>query len=134
MKILQFALDSGGKNPYLPHNYVPDCVVYTGTHDNATTLEWWQSLDRPQQQVVAAYLGTPQPQMPAALMRSAQASVAKLCIFPCQDLLGLGAEARFNRPGEAADNWGWRLLPGQLTPELATSLRTETERYARLPD
>jgi 4-alpha-glucanotransferase len=108
-------------------------VVYTGTHDNATTLGWWQNLELHQQQEVAAYLGTTQPQMPAALIRSALASVAKLCIFPCQDLLEMGDEARFNRPGEAADNWGWRLLPGQLTPELAARLRREAGRYNRIP-
>jgi 4-alpha-glucanotransferase len=132
MKILQFAFDSGAANPYLPHNYSPDCVVYTGTHDNATTLGWWQNLDGQQRQEVAAYLGNPQPDMPAALVRSAMASVARLCIFPCQDLLGLDDEARFNRPGEAADNWAWRLQTGQLTPALAGQLRRQAERYGRV--
>lgn len=133
MKILQFAFDSDARNPYLPHNYHPACVVYTGTHDNATTLGWWQSLDSPLRQKVASYLGIPRPAMPAALIRTAMASVAKLCIFPCQDLLGLGEEARFNRPGEAADNWAWRLQTGQLTPELAQQLRQQVGCYGRAP-
>jgi 4-alpha-glucanotransferase len=134
MKILQFAFDSGPGNPYLPHNYHPACVVYTGTHDNATTLGWWQGLDNPLRQKVASYLGIPRPEMPAALVQAAMASVAQLCIFPCQDLLGLGEEARFNRPGEAADNWAWRLQSDQLTSRLARQLREQTERYGRVPD
>jgi len=133
MKILQFAFDSGPENPYLPHNYHPACVAYTGTHDNATTLGWWQSLDEPMRQKVAYYLGTSRPNMPAALIRTAMASVAQLCIFPCQDLLGLGDEARFNRPGQTTDNWAWRLQPGQLTPELARDLRQQTECFGRSP-
>lgn len=133
MKILQFAFDSGPDNPYLPHNYHPACVVYTGTHDNATTLGWWQSLDGSMRQKVANYLGGHRPEMPAALVRTAMASVAQLCIFPCQDLLGLGDEARFNRPGQAADNWAWRLQNGQLTPELARELRQQAELYGRIP-
>jgi 4-alpha-glucanotransferase len=134
MKILQFAFGSGARNPYLPHNYQPACVVYTGTHDNATTLGWWQGLERRQQQEVAAYLGDPHPEMPWALVRSAMASVARLCIVPCQDLLELGEEARFNRPGEAADNWRWRLRPEHLSVELAGRLRQMTERYGREAD
>ena len=133
MKILQFAFDSGPGNPYLPHNYEPDCVVYTGTHDNATTLGWWQRLDAGQRTRVAAYLGSTSPEIPRDMIRLAMASVARLCITPCQDLLGLDDTARFNRPGENTGNWAWRLSAGQLTAELADQLRDLTTRYGRCP-
>jgi 4-alpha-glucanotransferase len=133
MKILQFAFDSGPENPYLPHNYESDCVVYTGTHDNATTLGWWNGLDAGQRVRVGAYLGRSHPDIPRELIRLAMASIARLCIIPCQDLLGLDDSARFNRPGHAHGNWRWRLEHGQLTPTLARDLRTLTETYGRIP-
>ena len=133
MKILQFAFDSGPTNPYLPHNYDSNCVVYSGTHDNATTRGWWESLNTRQRARVGAYLGKHHPEIPWDLIRLAMASVAGLCIVPCQDLLGLGDAARFNRPGIGAGNWRWRLEPGQLTPELAGRLRGLAQIYSRLP-
>jgi 4-alpha-glucanotransferase len=134
MKILQFAFDSGPDNPYLPHNYDEgNCVVYTGTHDNATTRGWWESLTATQRARVATYLGKHPPEIPWDLIRLGMASTAGLCIIPCQDLLGLGDEARFNRPGKAAGNWRWRLEPGQLTPELAGRLRDLAQLYSRRP-
>lgn len=133
MKILQFAFDSGADNPYLPHNFEPGCVVYTGTHDNATTLGWWHDLAPAQRVRIGTYLGNPTPDIPWDLIRLAQASVARLCILPCQDLLGLGDPARFNLPGHPAGNWSWRLLPGQLTSELAERLRELTATYNRQP-
>jgi 4-alpha-glucanotransferase len=134
MKILQFAFDSGSDNPYLPHNYDEvKCVVYTGTHDNATTRGWWENLTRAQRARVATYLGKHRPEIPWDLIRLGMASVAELCIIPCQDLLGLGDEARFNFPGKAAGNWRWRLETGQLTPKLAERLRGLAQIYNRLP-
>ena len=133
MKILQFAFDSGPTNPYLPHNYLPDCVAYTGTHDNPTTRGWWQTLPAARQRLVGSYLGKARPRMPEDLIRLAMASVARLCVIPCQDLLGLGDAARFNRPGQAAGNWRWRCPPGKLTAELAESWRGLTEIYNRRP-
>jgi 4-alpha-glucanotransferase len=134
MKILQFAFDSGPDNPYLPHNYSADCVVYTGTHDNPTTCGWWEGLGAGRRRQIASYLGIAQPDIPWDLIRLAMASVAKLCIIPAQDLLGLGDAARFNRPGEAAGNWRWRLAPGQLTPALGERLYDLTRTYHRLTD
>jgi 4-alpha-glucanotransferase len=131
MKILQFAFDSGPANPYLPHNYDRSCVAYTGTHDNATTRGWWESLTATQRARIGTYLGKRHPEIPWDLIRLAMASVAGLCIIPCQDLLGLGDAARFNRPGIGAGNWRWRLAPGQLTPELAMRLGRLTELYYR---
>lgn len=123
MKILQFAFDSGAANPYLPHNLPRCCVVYTGTHDNATTLGWWQSLSRQAQQQVAAYLGRATPNMPWDLIHTAMTSVADLCILPLQDVLGLDDSARMNRPGQPEANWGWRYAPDALSDNLAQRLR-----------
>jgi 4-alpha-glucanotransferase len=134
MKILQFAFDSGPDNPYLPHNYSTDCVVYTGTHDNPTTCGWWEGLSASRRRQIGSYLGIAQPDIPWDLIRLAMASVAKLCIIPAQDLLGLGDAARFNRPGEAAGNWRWRLAPDQLNPALGERLYELTWAYHRLID
>ena len=133
MKILQFAFDAGPTNPYLPHNYDRDCVVYTGTHDNATTRGWWDQLDAAQRAQVGIYLGKHHPDIPWDLIRLAMASVARLCIIPCQDLLGLDEAARFNRPGQPSGNWQWRLAPGQLTSALAEKLHALTETFNRHP-
>lgn len=133
MKILQFAFDSGADNPYLPHNFESACVVYTGTHDNATTRGWWEGLTGAQRTRIAAYLGKEHPEIPWDLIRLAMASVARLCIIPCQDLLALDDAARFNRPGTDSGNWSWRLTEGQLTAELARRLRAMSECYRRSP-
>ena len=122
MKILQFAFDSGPDNPYLPHNLPHCCVVYTGTHDNATTLGWWQTLPQKAQQRVADYLGRPTPDMPWDLIHTAMTSVAETCILPLQDVLGLDDAARMNRPGHPEDNWCWRFAPDALNEALARRL------------
>ncbi len=131
MKILQFAFGSGPENPYLPHNLPRHCVVYTGTHDNDTTLGWWRSLPADQQQAVRDYLGHDAPDMPWDLVRVALASVAELAIIPIQDLLGLDGRARMNCPGQASGNWGWRCPPGALTPALAERLERLIDCYGR---
>jgi len=133
MKILQFAFDSGPGNPYLPHNHTGNCVVYPGTHDNTTTLGWWQGLDAGGKDRVRAYLGHACRQMPWDLLRVALASVAETCILPLQDILALPAGARMNRPGIAAGNWSWRYAANALDDNLAERLRNETARYGRLP-
>jgi 4-alpha-glucanotransferase len=134
MKVLQFAFDSGPDNPYLPHNYPTECVVYTGTHDNPTTRGWWDGLPLARRRQVARYLGKDDPAMPWELIRLAMASVARLSILPCQDLLGLGNQARFNCPGEPVGNWRWRLVAGQLTRELAARFGELTAIYHRQVD
>jgi 4-alpha-glucanotransferase len=133
MKILQFAFDSGPTNPYLPHNLTPHCVIYTGTHDNDTTLGWWNTLNDATRAAVAAYLDRPDPAMPGQLIRLAWSSVARLAICPLQDLLGLGSEARMNLPGRPEANWGWRLAPGALTEPLQRELAELTRLYGRWP-
>lgn len=131
MKILQFAFDSGPDNPYLPENHIANSVVYTGTHDNNTTLGWWQELSREQKDQVRDYLKKHKPKMPHELIRLAMASIAKLCIIPCQDILGLGSEARFNTPGRATGNWEWQMKPGALTGAMAAELLSLTQKYHR---
>lgn len=131
MKILQFAFDSGPDNPYLPENYQPDFVVYTGTHDNNTTLGWWQSLTRTQRRPIADILGKAKPDIPWDLIEMAEESIANLCILPCQDILSLGAEARFNTPGTVDGNWTWRIATGDLTSEVAGRLKHLCDRTGR---
>ncbi len=133
MKILQFAFDSGPENPYLPENHCTNSVVYTGTHDNDTTMGWWQALTKEQKDKVRDYLEIRRPKMPWELIHLAMASVAKLSIIPCQDILGLGSEARFNTPGRATGNWAWQMPPESLTEELADHLCKLTEKHHRLP-
>jgi len=133
MKILQFAFGSGPANPYLPHNLQRHSVVYTGTHDNDTTLGWWQALGEEERQAVCDYLGHATEEMPWDLIRLALASVAELAIIPAQDLLGLDSTARMNRPGQAAGNWGWRARVDAWSPELAARLARVTSCYGREP-
>ncbi len=133
MKVLQFAFDAGPGNPYLPHNHVPNAVVYTGTHDNNTSLGWFHSLSGAERGYVQEYLGCSRDAMPAALCRAALASVAKLAVLPMQDLLRLGAEHRMNAPGTHDEvNWRWRFEWEQLGPGLSEQFRHLNELYGRL--
>src|SRR5215472_15286961 len=125
MRVLQFGFDGSPDNVHVPYRHVRECVVYTGTHDNDTTLGWYSALDHDTRQRVDLYLQLPPAVMPEALIRAALGSVGQLAIIPAQDLLNLGSEARHNTPGTDRGNWLWRLPPGALTPELA-------QRYAHL--
>ena len=110
MKVLQFAFDGDATNPYLPANIVgPDWVVYTGTHDNATTVGWWQSLDGEGRGRVEAVIGAPVTAPGWQLLELGLASPAGLVVVPLQDLLELDDRARFNTPGTSEGNWTWRL-------------------------
>lgn len=126
MSILQFAFDGSATNPYLPHNHQRDTVVYTGTHDNDTTLGWYQALEPAQQAFMREYLGRPEEPMPWPLIRSAMASVAGMAIVPMQDVLELGGEHRMNTPGTPAGNWTWRFDWEQLQADLAARLQRMT--------
>lgn len=137
MKILMFGFLEGAANPHLPHNYVPNCVVYPGTHDNDTALGWWAAATPAEKTLLARYLGHATPDdLPAInwiLIRLALASVARLAILPLQDLLGLGGEARMNDPSTNAGNWRWRYRGSDLlTPELSQTLLELTQLYDRL--
>jgi 4-alpha-glucanotransferase len=131
MKILQFAFDGGPDNPYLPHNHEIDSVVYTGTHDNDTTLGWYQSLEPESRARVLDYLGSPSEEMPWALIRCALASVAALAVVPLQDVLALGSEHRMNSPGTNIGNWQWRFKWDQIDDEAVTRLRHLVALYGR---
>ncbi|CAA9574418.1 MAG: GH77 [uncultured Thermomicrobiales bacterium] len=135
MKVLQFAPSDPG-NPYLPHHYEPNCVVYTGTHDNDTTRGWWATASADERDFLARYLG----QRPTGetiawqLIRLALGSVAQTAIMPLQDLLELGSEARMNTPGTGGGNWAWRYDPALLTTVLQGRLKALTELYSRGPN
>jgi len=131
MKILQFAFGDDSNNPYLPHNYESNYVVYTGCHDNDTSLGWFSGLDETTKRRVAQYCGSDD--MPWTLIRQALASVADLAIVPAQDLVGLGSEARMNTPGTPTGNWSWRLDQGALVPELSNRLLSMSRLYGRAP-
>lgn len=137
MKVLQFAIDPadiGAANDYWPHNYNSNCVAYTGTHDNETVAGWYAGLDDASRRQVRDYLGdyyTPDSQIHKALVNLVMTTVAKDCIIPIQDHLGLGNEARMNQPGTVGFNWRWRLTPGQLTDALAQELLALVKRTGR---
>ncbi|MBN2467114.1 MAG: 4-alpha-glucanotransferase [Deltaproteobacteria bacterium] len=135
MKLLLFAFgDAGGANPYLPHNLVANCVAYTGTHDNNTVRGWFKNdATAPEKAALLRYLGrnVPVKNLHWELIRLLMMSVANLTIFPMQDILGLGGEARMNRPSTANGNWEWRLAPDALTTDLRARLRSITEIYGR---
>ncbi len=143
MAILQFAFGSDPQAPdFKPHNYSRHLVVYTGTHDNDTTVGWWTGAaghsTRSDSEIgnerahATRYLGLEGREVHWEFIRAALASVADTAIVPAQDLLGLGSDARMNRPGTVSGNWRWRLLPGQLTRETARTLAVMAETYDRV--
>ncbi|QIK76642.1 4-alpha-glucanotransferase [Nocardioides piscis] len=123
MKVLQFAFDGERDNPYLPARHGEQSVVYTGTHDNDTTLGWWEQLDEESRERVRSSLADPTEPMPWALVRLALQSTARLSVIPAQDLLGLGSEGRMNTPGTADGNWDWQAPAGAFDDELAARVR-----------
>ena len=131
MKILQFAFGGGTDNPYLPHNHVRRSVVYTGTHDNDTTLGWYRQCDEAQRRTVNEYLGNSTEPMPWPLIRAAFASVARLAVIPMQDILELGSEHRMNMPGTIGHNWAWHFEWEQVTEGLDDRLRQLIQLYGR---
>jgi 4-alpha-glucanotransferase len=131
MKILQFAFDSDAANPYLPHNHVRNSVVYTGTHDNDTTLGWHDGLTTLQRDRIAQYLGTDGSDPLADMIRTVLMSVAATAILPFQDLLGLPGSARMNVPGTAFGNWEWRFSWDMVPGELVSRMGQLLDRYGR---
>ena len=134
MKVLQFAFGDDATNPYLPHNYEHACVVYTGTHDNDTTVGWYASAGEHERDKVRRYLGVSGQDIAWDFIRCALASVADMAIVPLQDVLSLGSDARMNFPGSAENNWAWRYREEQLTPAHAARLRDLTDIYGRTPE
>lgn len=132
MKVLQFAFDGSEDNPYLPEHHGEMSVVYTGTHDNDTTLGWWSELDEPTRKRVQTLVADPDEPMPWALVRLALSSTARLSVVPAQDLLELGSEARMNTPGTDEGNWSWRAEPASFDAELAARARRLVADSTRL--
>ncbi|MBW4695278.1 MAG: 4-alpha-glucanotransferase [Lyngbya sp. HA4199-MV5] len=134
MKVLQFAFGSDPANPFLPFNYPRRCVVYTGTHDNDTTLGWFNQLSDYEKGNLVNYLGSISPDgIQWDLIRLALGSIANLAIIPLQDILGLGTEARMNFPSVAEGNWQWRYHAEALNGELSDRLKTLTKLFGRAP-
>lgn len=134
MKILQFAFGGDASNPYLPFNFVRNCVVYTGTHDNDTTVGWFDQASEYERDRVLRYLGGLSADgIHWAFIRVALSSIANQAIIPLQDVLGLGSFARMNTPGKADDNWAWRYRSEMLTGELRDRLRDLTTLNGRQP-
>ncbi len=128
MRVMQFGFGDRGAHIYLPHQFEPNTVVYTGTHDNDTTVGWWQnSANKDERRDAAAYFGPAEDGIHWAFIRAAEGSVADLCIVPLQDVLGLGSEARMNTPSRPDNNWAWRFHRGLLTPALAKKLSAITD-------
>lgn len=134
MKVLQFAFGSDESNAYLPHNYISNSVVYTGTHDNDTTLGWYRSLSRKERRRVNAYLQIKRGEKHVewVLIRAAVSSVADMAIIPMQDYLGLDGSARINLPSTLGNNWKWRMKADACTPKLAEKIRELCQLYGRV--
>lgn len=130
MKILQFGF-SGPENPFLPHHYSVNCVVYTGTHDNDTAHGWYASAPSSERDFARRYLQTNEANFPAALVRAAWSSVAIFALAPMQDLLGLGTEARMNYPSRLGGNWTWRMTADALSADLQRRLKELNYLYSR---
>ena len=133
MKILHFAFGSDPGNAYLPFNYPLNCVVYTGTHDNDTTVGWYEKLSDYEKDYVWRYLGCiSDAGIHWDFIRLALSSVANQALIPLQDILGSGSEARMNRPGVGEGNWGWRYREDALTKEISDRLDKMTHIYNRV--
>jgi 4-alpha-glucanotransferase len=143
MRVLQFAFGTDPKaDDYRPHNYPRNCVVYTGTHDNNTTIGWFREevlgdttqsreVREAEKRLALKYMGSDGKEVNWDFIRLALMSVADTAIIPLQDVLGLGAEARMNRPATASGNWAWRFTRDMLTGEIKARLREMTTIYGR---
>jgi 4-alpha-glucanotransferase len=133
MLILQFAFDGNPENPYLSHRHSQGDIVYTGTHDNNTTLGWFNSLDEGTRGRVYQYFNNPAEAMPTMLIAQAMASPATTAIVPWQDFLGLDGAHRMNTPGTTEGNWQWRFGWDQVPDSLASQIHDMLSFYDRLP-
>lgn len=132
MLVLQFAFDGNYNNPHLPHNHTRDEVIYTGTHDNNTTLGWFSTLPEEHRQQLTQYCFNSTEPMPWLLIEAALASVGSMAIIPMQDLLELDGEHRMNMPGTTDKNWMWKFAWDQVDSSLAGRIRQLLIIYHRL--
>lgn len=137
MKILQFAFDGNSDNEYLPHNIEnPNCIIYTGTHDNNTTNGWFYGSenDEEKRKYILDYLGSVKfSDFHQQLIRLAYMTTARLAIVPAQDIIGYGEEFRMNKPGTSQGNWRWKLTEGGITGEMIAKLKSMAVMYRRAP-
>lgn len=133
MKILQFGFGGEQNSSFLPHNFDRSCVVYTGTHDNETTVGWYHNASEHERDHVRRYMATNGHDIAWDMIRLAHASVANTAVIPLQDLLTLGNEARMNFPGKVGGYWSWRYRADALSEHLVYRLRDITELYGRAP-
>ena len=131
MRILQYAFGGDPKNNYLPHNYIENCVAYTGTHDNDTTVGWFKLANPAEREFCLNYLNSKGEEIHWDFIRAIWESVADTAIVPMQDLLGLGNEARMNLPASKSGNWYWRCKDSDFSHEIGEKLRDLTEIYGR---
>ena len=131
MRVLQFAFVADTKSTYLPHNYISNCVAYSGTHDNNTTVGWFESLDAATRAQVLRYTGTDGSQIHWDMIRLLMMSVAEMTVATMQDLMGLDERSRMNMPGRPDGNWGWRYTPDMLTDAIRKQLADMTAAYGR---
>jgi len=135
MKVLEFAFDSRESSDYLPHNYNHNCIVYTGTHDNDTIRGWFDGINEEDKAKALAYMNKTESDgkdIHWDFIRLAHQSVAKVCIIPIQDYLGLSSEARINTPSTVGLNWRWRLLHGEVGNDLLQKIGEIANLYGRL--
>ena len=133
MKILQFAFGGAQENAFLPHNYTtPDCVVYPGSHDNETTLGWYQNATEKEQDTVRRYLARDGHDIAWDMIRLAHSSIANMSVIPLQDIMVLGNDARMNFPGKVGGYWAWRYTEDMLQDWMTARLREMTELYGRV--
>jgi 4-alpha-glucanotransferase len=133
MKILQFAFGGERNSGFLPHYFVSNCVVYTGTHDNDTVIGWYQSASEDERDHFRRYLAVDGHDVAWDMMRMAYMSVADTAVATMQDLMRLGPEARMNFPGKVGGYWRWRYTADMLTGYISENLRGLTELYGRAP-
>lgn len=135
MKILQFAFASDPCDPFLPHNYPVNCVAYTGTHDNDTTVGWYTTSGTPKEHDFARrYLARSGKDIAWDMIRAVWSSVAVFSLAPLQDFLSLDTAARMNYPGRASGNWGWRMPANTMDDSLVARIRETNYLYGRLPE
>lgn len=132
MRVLQFAFGEDESNHFLPHHYIPNTVAYTGTHDNDTTLGWWNTLPGRERDFALQYLKSDSDEVHWDMMRALSASAANTVIYPMQDVLGLSGEHRMNFPGQPAGNWEWRFSWDQVRHECTNALTGMAKAHARV--
>ena len=133
MKILQFAFAGGPTDPFLPHNYPVNCVVYTGTHDNDTARGWYERVEEDEKDFYRHYMNRDGRDIAWDLIRGAWSSVAVFALAPLQDFLDLDNSARMNYPGRPSGNWTWRMPAGALSEALGKRISELNYLYLRSP-